>query len=74
MKKFKLYNELWQYEIILNENNIVIETNCYINERAHWSIGYSFDNLKQYYSRIVKENHTIIDTLTEVKFFELEIN
>ena len=62
---------MWQYEVIVNSNGIIVSTNSYPNDRPHWSIGWDIDSLKKYYYRD-ENNETHIDRITHVHIEELK--
>lgn len=62
---------MWKYEITTNSNGIIISTNSYPNDRPHWSIGWSINELKKYYYRD-ENQETEIDKITHVYIKELK--
>ena len=69
--KYKIYNTMWEYVIITDNNGIVISTNNHLNDREHWSVGCSIEWLRKYYYRD-ETKETEIDKLTHVFIEELK--
>jgi hypothetical protein len=66
MKRYKIHNILWEYEILV-ENDIVIESTVSINNLKHWTIGVTLEFLKEYYDNSYFGNNIMRTVIQEIK-------
>lgn len=66
MKRYKFWNQSWNYIVVVDDNDIVIESSKNPNGRPHWTIGCTLDELKEYYISIRSIPKTEVDALLKV--------
>lgn len=62
INKYNITSDLWQYQITC-ENNVIISCSSTPNNRQHWCVGKTLDELKQTYNGghfIAGQTHEII--------------